>query len=205
VPSPSADTHLGPAETRLLLDIAAAAIIDGLLDRPPGAPPVTALPPPLREERGTFVTLTVDGSLNGCTGTIEGVEPLGHAVARHAWSSAFTDPRLPALRPEDHERLLIEVSVLSGLSPLPARSRDDLLDRLRPRVDGLVIAAGRRRAVFLPAVWEQLPDPAEFLDHLQLKAGLPAHSWPAEMRAHRFTAERFARRAGETGVPSRAA
>jgi len=187
---------VGSAEAELLLDIAEAAIVDGLLRRPPSAPPVAALPHPLREHRGVFVTLTVDGSLNGCIGAIEGTEPLGRGVARYAWSAAFADPRLPSLGADDYERLLIEVSVLSSLSAVPASSRPDLLGQLRPGLDGLVIAAGARQAVFLPAVWEHLPDPDDFLDHLQAKAGMPPGKWPLAMRAYRFTAERFARTAG---------
>jgi AmmeMemoRadiSam system protein A len=203
--SPSAKENVQGKEAEVLLDIADAAIVDGLLGRPPGVPSAATLPPALQETLGAFVTLTVEGALNGCTGSIEGAEPLGHAVARHAWTSAFADARFPALRGDDYALLLIEVSVLSPLALLPASSRRHLLDQLRPEVDGLVITSGARRALFLPSVWEQLTEPTEFLDHLQLKAGLPAHSWPPGMRAYRFTAERFLRRAGEQGMPSRAA
>jgi len=188
---------LTDADVELLLDLADAAIVDGLLGRPPGAPPAAALPIALREPRGVFVTLTVDGDLNGCIGSIQGVEPLGRGAARHAWSAAFADPRLPPLRRADYERLTIEVSVLSPLAPIPATTRHDLLHQLRPAVDGLVIAAGPRQGVFLPAVWAQLPEPAMFLDHLQLKAGLRPGWWPPDMQAWRFTAGKFSRRAGE--------
>ena len=204
-PSPSAEADIQPADASRLLDIADGVIVDGLMEQQPGVPQVTALPPALRRPAATFVTLTVAGALNGCTGTIEGIEPLGHAVARQAWSSAFTDPRLPPLRAADYGRLMIEVSVLSPLSPMTADSRHELLDQLQPSVDGLVIAAGGHRAVFLPSVWEQLPEPAEFLDRLQAKAGLPPHRWPPGLRAHRFMTQRFARRAGEQGGPALAA
>jgi uncharacterized protein len=202
-PSRSADPQVGPAEAELLLDIAEASIADGLFHGPPAAPPVAALPHPLREPRGVFVTLTVDGRLNGCIGAIQGTEPLGHGVARYAWSAAFADPRLPSLRRDDYERLLIEISVLSRLSPLPASSRPDLLGQLRPGLEGLVIAAGARQALFLPAVWEQLPDPDDFLDHLLVKAGMPLGWWHPGMRAYRFTADRFARATGARGELSR--
>jgi uncharacterized protein len=204
-PSPSPDTPLSGEDRDILLHIADTAIADGLLGRPPSAPTVEHLPPALREHRGIFVTLTVDATLNGCIGSIAGIEPLGHGSARHAWSAAFADPRLPALRPHHYDRLLIEVSVLSPLTTLTATSRRDVLDQLRP-ADGLVIAADRHhQAVFLPAVWDQLPEPAAFLDHLQLKAGLPPGQWPASMRAWRFSAEKFARHSGEQPSPSRAA
>ena len=205
-PSPSPDTELSGEDRDILLDIAEAAIADGLVGRPPSAPTVELLPSALREHRGVFVTLTVDATLNGCIGSIAGIEPLGHGSARHAWSAAFVDPRLPALRHHDYDRLVIEVSVLSPLMTLPATSRRDVLNQLQAGADGLVIAADRHhQAVFLPAVWDQLPQPAVFLDHLQLKAGLPPGQWPAGMQAWRFSVEKFARHAGEQPSPSRAA
>ena len=143
------------------------------------------------------MTLNVRGQLNGCIGSIEGVEPLGLAVARHAWSAAFTDPRLPPLHRVDYTHLDIEVSVLSPLSPLPADARNDLLGALRPGVDGLLIGAGSRRAVFLPSVWEQLPSADMFVDHLLRKAGLAPDVWPDDLRAQRFTAQKIRRDDGD--------
>ena len=204
-PSSSAEPPLASADVELLLDIADRAVVDGLLGGLPSATPLPLLPAALREHAGVFVTLTVDGELNGCIGTIEGVEPLGHGAARHAWSAAFADPRLPALRRVDYEHLVIEVSVLSPVSPMPAASRGELVGALRPGVDGLVIAAGAQRGVFLPAVWEQLPEAGAFVDHLQLKAGLSPRWWRAGTRAWRFTATKHARRAGERPTPSQAA
>lgn len=196
-PLPSGDACLQEAEAALLLDLAEDAIVDGLQGRPLAAPDPAALPPALRERRGVFVTLTVNGELNGCIGTIEPDDPLGRAVGRYARSAAFADPRLPPLQPADVPSLTIEVSVLSPLAPIPATSRQEVLDRVRPGVDGLVLAAGSRQAVFLPAVWDKLPDAADFLDHLQRKAELPLGRWPDDMRAWRFTADKFARRAGK--------
>jgi len=204
-PSRSSDTMLTPHERELLLDIADAAIVGGFLGVPPAAPPVALLPGALCEHVGVFVTLTVDGQLNGCIGSIEGAESLGHGAARHAWSAAFADPRLPRLRPVDYSRLRIEVSVLSPLTAMLAVSRRQVLDQLRPGIDGLVIAASSRQGLFLPAMWEQLPEPEVFLDHLLLKAGLVPGWWPEGMRAWRFTTETFARDVGEQPNPSRAA
>ncbi len=205
VPSPSHETPLAAGDAELLLDLADGAVIDGFLGHPPAAPPEALLPAALRERTGVFVTLTVRGELNGCIGSIEGVEPLGRAAARHAWSAAFADPRLPALRPDEYEELAIEVSVLSPLVAMPATSRRQVLEHLRPSIDGLVIAESDRRGVFLPAVWDQLPEREAFLDHLQAKAGLRPGSWPSGMRAWRFTAAKFARRAAGQTTPSAAA
>jgi AmmeMemoRadiSam system protein A len=179
-----------------LLDIAERVIVDGLRSVRPTMPVPSELADELRRPAGTFVTLNVRGELNGCIGSIESDEPLGVSVARHAWSAAFTDPRLPALRLVDYDHLDIEISILSPLAPIPSSSRGDLLDMLEPEVHGLLIAAGSRRAVFLPSVWEQLPSPSTFLDHLFHKAGLRADSWPDDLRAFTFTADKFGRRAG---------
>jgi AmmeMemoRadiSam system protein A len=196
---PTSERSLGSGDVDLLLDIAERAIVAGLRNVRPTVPALHELPHALRRPAGTFVTLNVRGELNGCIGSIESDEPLGVSVGRHAWSAAFTDPRLPALRWVDFDHLDIEISILSPLAPIAAPSRDDLLDQLEPGVDGLLIAAGSRRAVFLPSVWEQLPSAATFLDHLFRKAGLPLDWWPDDLRAFTFTADMFGRRAGVDG------
>ena len=195
LPDVARDRPLGAAHTELLLDIAERAIVDGLRHRHPTVPTREELPEELLRPTGTFVTLHVHGELNGCIGSIETDKAVGVSVARHAWSAAFTDPRLPPLRWVDYDHLDVEVSLLSPLSPIAAASRDALFDALEPGVDGLLIAAGARRAVFLPSVWEQLPSPEAFLAHLLRKAGLDSASWPDDLRAFGFTAEKFARRA----------
>jgi hypothetical protein len=195
-PSPCAEPLVGEADAELLLDIAEAAIISALRGRQPKLPPLGILPSALHRRAGVFVTLTVAGSLNGCIGTIEGVEPVGHAVALLALSAAFADQRLPALRPADYAHLTIEISLLSPPSPLEAASRAQLVGELRPGQDGLIIEAGTRRGLFLPSVWEQLPRREDFLDQLWLKAGLAPRTWPSGLRAFRFETERHERVAG---------
>jgi len=196
-PSPDAAGERPPAgHIDQLLDIAERSIVDGLGNLRPTVPTLDELPGELRRPVGAFVTLNVHGRLNGCIGSIETDEAVGVSVARHAWSAAFSDPRLPALRWVDYDHLDIEISLLSPLAPIVASSRDALLDVLEPGVDGLLIAAGSRRAVFLPSVWEQLPSPETFLVHLFHKAGLDPATWPDDLRAFGFTAEKFGRRAG---------
>lgn len=186
-------TVVTATEASRLLDLAEASILDGLDGRPPRLPALEDLPDELRRAAGAFVTLTVDGALNGCIGAIEGAGPLGQEVVRLARSAAFADPRLPALRREDLPGLVIEVSILSPFERLPARSRAELVTALRPGTDGLLITAGPHRAVFLPDVWDQLPDPHDFVDHLYRKGGLEPGTWPPATTAHRFTTERFER------------
>ena len=194
VPSVRAD------DVALLLDIADASISRGLKGEKPPATDVSALPGGLQERIGVFVTLTVGGALNGCMGSVEPVEPVGAAVARLAWSAAFTDPRLPALLMTDYPDLTIEISILSAPVVVPAGSRTELLGGIRAGVDGLLITAGSRRAVFLPSVWDQIPEPEQFLDRLQQKAGMKPGSWPDGMQASRFVVTKHRRMAGGASV-----
>jgi AmmeMemoRadiSam system protein A len=195
-PSPSAEPpveQLGPPDAELLLDVAEAAIAAGVAGAAHETPTLDAPPPGLRSRRGAFVTLTVAGELNGCIGRVEGDESLVVAVARLARAAAFADPRLPALRALDLPHLTIELSVLSPLAAVDAADRPGLIRALRPGLDGVVVGGAGARGLFLPTVWEQLPDPEDFLDALWGKAGWPPGTWPADLRAHRFTTERFHR------------
>jgi AmmeMemoRadiSam system protein A len=194
-PSPSPDGRLDAADVETLLELADTAIEQALAGSRPRPPSLDALPPALREPRGVFVTLRVGGELNGCIGSVDGDEPLGQAVVRLALAAAFGDPRLPALRPADRADLTIAVSILSPLTPMPVSSRAELLAALVPGRDGLVVATPGRRGLFLPAVWEQLPDPEQFVDHLWAKAGLTPGTWPAGIVLSRFTAREHEREA----------
>lgn len=186
---PATIRPVGTAAGAQLVEVADRAIVAGLDGRRPTVPDPSDLHPDLCQRLGAFVTLHVCGELNGCIGSIEGAETLGVAVARHAWSAAFADPRLPPLRPSDYRQLEIEVSVLSPLAPLPAESHTELIAALRPGVDGLLIGAGTRRGVFLPSVWNQLPSAESFVERLFLKAGLDPAIWSDDLRTHRFEAQ----------------
>ncbi len=180
--------ELGADDRRALLALADAAIrrgLDGLA--PPQIDPASA-PAALRQRAGAFVTVTVDRRLNGCIGAVWPTEELWAAVPRAAWEAAFDDPRLPALRRSDLDATAIMISVLSDPMPMEVRSRAELIAVLRPGVDGLVITDGVRRATFLPVVWEKVGDPADFLAHLEAKAGMAERSWGAGVRAWRYTA-----------------
>ena len=199
-PSPSPDPVAEPVtsvDVDLLFALADAAIRAGLEGRMPDQLDESRLPAGLAVPRGAFVTLHVGGHLNGCIGTIDPTEALGVAVPRLAWEAAFADPRLPALTAADYEDLEIDLSLLGPLVPIPAGSESELIANLRPGVDGLVIAAGRRRATFLPAVWRKLGEPTAFVHHLQEKAGLAPGRWAADTRAWRYTVTEHRRRAAE--------
>jgi AmmeMemoRadiSam system protein A len=133
--------------------------------------------PAFREKRGTFVTLTMAGSLRGCIGHIIPQETLLEGVRVNAINAAFRDPRFRPLTAKEWDRVKIEVSILTDPAPLAYSDGADLLRKLRPGVDGVILKKGIYQATFLPQVWEQLPDPKEFLMHLCLKAGLDGSEW----------------------------
>jgi len=131
----------------------------------------------LREQGASFITLTVRGELRGCIGALEPYQSLAEDVCEHAVAAALEDPRFPPVMKDELSRIRIEVSRLTRPSPLDYKDADDLLSKLRPHADGVVLRDGYRRATFLPQVWEKIPDPAEFLNHLCQKMGVTEKFW----------------------------
>lgn len=137
----------------------------------------------------SFVTLSLDGKLRGCMGGLEPSASLVEDIIDHALAAAFQDPRFAPLGREELPRLAVEVSLLSPLQALAGAHEEDLLRCLRPGVDGLVLELDGQRAVFLPQVWTELPEPRTFLAALKRKAGWPAAFWSPQVRAWTFTVE----------------
>ena len=129
--------------------------------------------PWLRQSGATFVTLTRDGELRGCIGSLQASRPLGDDVAENAVGAAFRDPRFTAMTAEEWPSVRVEVSLLSTPKPMRFADEADLLAQIRPDEDGLILECDGRRATFLPQVWETIPDKRQFLAHLLHKAGLP--------------------------------
>jgi len=152
---------------------------------------VGSLPPQLRAHRATFVTLKLDGKLRGCIGTVRPERPLALDVAENAYRSAFRDPRFGPLSVEEADKVDISVSILSHPRPLAFRSEDELIDRVRPDRDGLILTSGDKRGLFLPQVWESLPQCADFIGNLKRKAGLPRDYWSDDLQVQRFSTESF--------------
>jgi AmmeMemoRadiSam system protein A len=123
------------------------------------------------------VTLTEHGELRGCIGHIFPKEPLYRAIMDNARNAALSDPRFPPVGINELDKIDVEVSVLSEPAPLKFDGPGDLLAKLQPHKDGVVLQIGQNMATFLPQVWEQLPERAEFLNHLSLKAGCAADAW----------------------------
>ena len=153
---------------KTLLSIARAAIEGKLFGN---ARTVDA--PWLTQAGATFVTLTKDGALRGCIGSLEAARALGTDVAENALAAAFRDPRFPPMSAEEWPLIRVEVSLLSAPKPMRFADEADLMAQIRAREDGLILEADGRRGTFLPQVWESIPDKRQFLRELVRKAGLP--------------------------------
>ncbi len=134
----------------------------------------------LNKKAGVFVTLLKNGELRGCIGTIMPEKSIIEGVKENAINAAFNDPRFPPLSKKELKDIKIEVSVLTPPKKLDYQGPEDLLKKIRPNVDGLIIQKGFSKATFLPQVWEKLPNPEDFLTHLCFKAGLPGNIWKIE-------------------------
>lgn len=182
---------LAPAQRLELLDLARASI-NSALQRGELVPYAGESPyPQLNRPAASFVTLRIGEDLRGCCGTVEPSRPLSEDVWNNAWASAFADPRFPPLTPDEWQDTNVQISVLNAPERCDVNSEAELLAVLRPGIDGLVLEYGGRHSTFLPAVWEQLPNPADFVHHLKMKAGWPVNFWPADMQAWRYTTESF--------------
>ena len=164
-------------EKKILLRLAREAMECGVKGKQ--LPPLDqkSLTKPLLEDGASFVTLTVRGQLRGCIGALEAYQPLVDDVREHAVAAALKDPRFPAVREGELNGIQLEVSRLTRPVPLDYKDAADLLSKLRPHVDGVILKDGFRRATFLPQVWEKLPDRAEFLDNLCYKMGARGDLW----------------------------
>ena len=193
MPSPDSESHtpLSPELRRELLQLAKASIQYGLENGCPLPVQARDYPPELQVQRAAFVTLNRNGTLRGCIGHLQAVAPLAQDVAENAYAAAFRDPRFPPLATPELEGLRIHISILTPARPLEFASEADLVSRLRPGIDGLILEDGRHRGTFLPSVWESLPDPHEFLRHLKRKAGLPPDYWSDTVRILRYETESF--------------
>jgi len=164
-------------QRQTLLELARATLSSRLVG---GDEPSWSEDPDFLGQRAVFVTLTIEGKLRGCIGNLVATAPLWQSVQHNALSAAFHDHRFDALTREELERVKIEISVLTPPQPLRHSGGQDLLDTLRPGLDGVILRKDGRSATLLPQVWEQLRTAETFLDHLCLKAGLPQKSWEDE-------------------------
>lgn len=183
---------LTAAEHEALLQIAQRAISRRVRGESVPTLRLTTFSHRLQATGASFVTLTLAGRLRGCIGSLAGYRPLAQDVQANAIAAAFRDPRFPPLRASEFPRLTLEISVLSTPQPLAYDGPQELIAKLRPGIDGVVLKRGMRRATFLPQVWEQLSEPREFLTHLCAKAGLPHDAWrQPEIEISTYQVEKF--------------
>jgi len=171
------------ATQQYLLGVAKAAIMGGAVSE-------ACDDPVLREKRGVFVTLSEEGGLRGCIGNIMPEYPLGEAVMRNARAAAFEDSRFEPVREDEFEVLEIEISVLSVPVRVAYEGEEDLIEKVRGK--GVVIELDGHVATYLPQVWEELPEPVQFLSSLCMKAGLEAGEWKrGELEVKVYEVEKF--------------
>jgi len=187
----SGERRLDPGARRTLLDIAAGSLLHGLKHGTPLPVETSTCPESLRAPGASFVTLRSDGELRGCIGSLESRRPLVADVADNAFAAAFRDPRFAPLRTGELADVDIHIAVLGPAVPLTFTDEADLIARLRPGIDGLILRAGRRQGTFLPSVWDALPRPQDFLRQLKRKAGLPADYWADGIQVWRYETESF--------------
>lgn len=169
--------ELSKLEKETLLNIAREALEESVQGKSLSEVSLKKLPPNLQVDGASFVTLTIFGNLRGCIGTLEPYQPLAMDVQEHAVAAALQDPRFPRVIPEELADIKIEVSVLSPKQVLNYNDPQELLKKIRPKIDGVVLQDGFLKATFLPQVWDQLEKPEMFLSHLCAKMGASSDLW----------------------------
>jgi AmmeMemoRadiSam system protein A len=176
------------AEKKLMLKLAHNAIAHGLENHQ--MMPVPSISSDnLQKSKPCFITLYLNGQLRGCIGSLKAHRPLIEDIIHHAHAAAFGDPRFFPLTKEEFENIKIHVALLSERETIQFDSEADLIRKLRPHIDGLILTENGKTGTFLPAVWESLPDPKQFLNQLKVKAGLKEDYWSNTIKVERYTAE----------------
>ena len=171
------EKHLSQEERTILLSLARQAILEAVAHKRRTQYDVNDLPPSLQHPGASFVTLTKNGNLRGCIGTLEPYQSLAADVCEHAIAAALQDFRFPPVKQEEIKDINIEISRLTIPVELNYSLPDELLKKITPHVDGVIINDGVHRATFLPQVWEKIPDGATFLGNLCQKMGAASDLW----------------------------
>lgn len=169
-----------------VIDVCKKSILAGLNNEKPAFERIPAV---FKESGACFVTLEKNGDLRGCIGSIIAHGPLIEDLIKNAQNSAFSDSRFLPLKKDEFKDLSINVSLLSAPEQMHFEDETDLLDQIRQNIDGIIIKDGNHQAVYLPSVWEQLPDKSLFLDSLKIKAGMPPKHFSETFEAYKFTTE----------------
>lgn len=169
--------RLSDTDKAELLKIAREAIISAVKGQQSDLLNLNIFSKDLQADGVSFVTLIKDGKLRGCIGALEAYQPLAKDVQEHAVAAALEDYRFNPVSADEIALLNIEISILTPLNRLDYNDSEDLLSKLRPGIDGVLIKDGSKRATFLPQVWEQISKCEEFLSHLCVKMGASPNLW----------------------------
>ena len=183
-----ADVTIPADAGAVLLSLARGAISTELGLAPRDADTAAAW---LARQGACFVTLMLDAKLRGCIGTLRAHRALGEDARANAVGAAFRDPRFKPLSAAEFPGIAMEISLLSPLEPLVFGDEPDALRQLRPGLDGLVFEYGHHSSTFLPQVWADMQEPADFLAHLKYKAGLPPDFWDPGVKLSRYTVQKW--------------
>lgn len=174
------------SQKRELLRLARKTISQGCSQSLPPEREAEDLPECFRQQAACFVTLQKQGMLRGCIGSTQAHRTLLDDVIHNAFASAFRDSRFPPVTESELADINIEISILTPQQPMDVTDEKDLLTKIRPGIDGLIIRNTQYGATFLPQVWQQLPNPRQFLAHLKSKAGMAPGVWPEDMECFRY-------------------
>lgn len=191
------DKHKG----QTLLHLARAAIAEELGFFSNDLPRVAWL----EEPGATFVTLTLNGRLRGCIGSLEPRYPLIDDVRKNAIAAAFEDPRYAPLTKEEFADVIIDVALLNTPEEIHFSSEEDAVEQLNPGLDGVSLnyessiapsadsasISHSSHATFLPHAWAELPDPHDYLAELKTQAGLPEDFWSNDIKLSHFTIQKW--------------
>lgn len=184
--------NLSPEDRAILLALARRTIEKAVEGKSLPTIKLADYSPALQAKGASFVTLHEHGELRGCIGALEPYQPLVQDVCEHAAAAALEDYRFPPVRPAEVPHLHIEISRLTVPADLEYTSPQELLDKLHPGIDGVILQDGVRRATFLPQVWESLPGKESFLTHLCQKMGAPGDLWRRKiLKVRIYTVEEF--------------
>ena len=184
-----ANSILNNDDKKLIFDVINKSIQEGLKNGKVFNPDIKDYADHLKQKYAVFITLKLNGQLRGCIGTTEATSPLINAVAHYAHAAAFSDPRFNPLTSDEYKKIEISLSILTPATPIIFDDEKNLLDQLRPGIDGLIITKNNARATFLPVVWESIKDKKQFLAELKRKAGIKHNESPDA--AWRYTAEYY--------------
>lgn len=145
----------------------------------------------LTQPGASFVTLTQQGQLRGCIGSLEAWRLLDQDVRANAKAAAFRDPRFNPLTRAEFDHTRVEVSLLTPAVPFTFTDEADAIRQMRPGIDGMILECHGRRGTFLPQVWESLPDPQQFFTHLKQKAGFAPDFWSPDVKLYRYEVQKW--------------